>query len=390
MVSFHGHYIMVGMRDEVFMREAIARARLGQGYVEPNPMVGAVIVRDGQVLAGGHHARFGGLHAEADALRDCLEKRIDPAGSTIYVTLEPCSHFGKQPPCAQAVIDAGIERVVIGIPDPFEPVAGQGIPMLQEAGIEVVVGVCREEAEQLAEPYLKRGHAGLPWVIVKWAQTLDGRTATHTGDSKWISNELSRQRVHEVRARVDAVLIGVGTARADNPTLTARDVEIKRRARRVVIDPTLSLPNRCNLLDTLDEAPLTIAVDQRLFDESPERLKPFAELGVELLGLPILDDDAGNQLDLRPLLEHLSKTHNAMNILTEGGAHLSGQLIKQGLADQILAFVAPILSGDPTALGAAVGLSHDTIAQADQLKLISTEQLGEDVLLDYRVKSRSD
>ena len=385
MVSFNQHYIMGGMQDEVFMRQAIAAARLGQGRVEPNPMVGAVIVRDGQVLATGHHARFGGLHAEAEALRDCREKGIDPAGATIYVTLEPCSHFGKQPPCAQAVIDAGIVRVVVGIPDPFEPVAGKGIPMLQAAGIEVAVGVCKEEAQQLAEPYTKRGRTGLPWVIAKWAQTLDGKTAAHTGDSQWISNEHSRQRVHEVRARVDAILVGVGTARKDNPTLTARDVEVKRTARRVVIDPNLTLPNPCNLLSTLDCAPLTIAVDQRLFDESPDRLKQFAELGVELLGLPTIDGTPDKQLDLRPLLEHLSQTHNAMNVLAEGGAHLTGQLIKQGLADQLLAFIAPKLSGDPAALGAAVGLAHDTIAETQQLKLVSVEQLGEDVLLDYRV-----
>jgi diaminohydroxyphosphoribosylaminopyrimidine deaminase / 5-amino-6-(5-phosphoribosylamino)uracil reductase len=389
MVSIARHYIMGGMQDEVFMREAIQLARQGQGHVEPNPMVGAVIVRDGQIIARGYHARFGDLHAEAQALKDCLDKGIDPADSTIYVTLEPCSHYGKQPPCAKAVIDAGIKRVVVGTLDPFEPVAGKGVPMLRDAGIEVEIGVCSDEAEQLAEPYIKRGRTGLPWVIVKWAQTLDGKTATHTGDSKWISNDLSRHRVHELRARVDAIIVGVGTARADNPTLTARDVEIKRTARRVVIDPTLSLPNPCNLLDTLDQAPLTLAVNQRLFDQAPDRLKAFADMGVELLGLPILPADANDQLDLRPLLEHLSQAHNAMNILTEGGAHLTGQLLSQGLADQLIAFVAPKVLGDPNALGAAIGTTKESIAQATPLSLRSVEQLGEDVLLDYRVKTRS-
>ncbi len=367
------------------MREALRLARQGQGHVEPNPMVGSVIVRDGQIIASGYHARFGGLHAEAQALLDCKQKAIDPVGSTIYVTLEPCSHFGKQPPCAKALIDAGIKRVVIAIPDPFDPVAGKGIPMLQDAGIEVQVGICQDQAEQLAEPYIKRGRTHLPWVIVKWAQTLDGKTATHSGDSKWISNDLSRQRVHQLRARVDAIIVGIGTARADNPTLTARDVKIKRTARRVVIDPKLSLQNPCNLLDTLDQAPLTLAIDQRLFDKEPDRLKAFAEVGVELLGLPTLPTDTNNQLDLRPLLEHLSQTHSAMNILTEGGAHLTGQLLKQGLADQLLAFLAPKVSGDPAALGAVTCMSHKTIADTTQLSLRSTEQLGEDVLLDYRV-----
>ncbi len=363
------------------MREAIRLARLGEGRVEPNPMVGAVIVRDGRIVAGGYHARYGGPHAEAQALRECNEKGIDPAGATIYVTLEPCSHYGKQPPCAEALIRAGIKRVVIGMPDAFEPVAGRGVPMLREAGIAVEVGICREEAEQLAEPYLKRGRTGLPWTIVKWAQTLDGKTATRTGDSKWISNDLSRKRVHEIRGRVDAVMVGIGTVRADDPTLTARDVEVKRIARRVVVDPRLSLPQDCNLLQTIGQAPLTLAIDQRLFDDEPDRLKALAARGVELVGLPMLED----QLDLRPLFEHLSQTHQAMNILTEGGAHLTGALFKQGLADQVLAFVAPKVAGDADALGAVVGVACKQMADSTRLTLRAVEQLGGDVLLDYRV-----
>lgn len=367
------------------MREAIRLARRGEGRVEPNPMVGAVIVRDGEIVAGGYHARYGGLHAEAEALRGCKENGIDPAGATIYVTLEPCSHHGKQPPCAEAVIRAGIKRVVIGMPDTFEPVAGRGVPMLREAGIEVEVGVCREEVEQLTEPYLKRGRTGLPWTIVKWAQTLDGKTATRTGDSKWISNELSRKRVHEIRARVDAVIVGIGTVRADDPTLTARDVEIKRTARRVVVDPRLSLPDSCKLLGTLGQAPLTVAIDERLFDDDAERLKAFADRGVELIGLPALAGAGDQQLDLRPLLEHLCVAHRAMNVLVEGGSYLNGALLKQGLADQVLAFVAPKVVGDGDALGAVVGMSPERIADSAQLTLRGVEQLGDDVLFDYRV-----
>jgi diaminohydroxyphosphoribosylaminopyrimidine deaminase/5-amino-6-(5-phosphoribosylamino)uracil reductase len=377
------------MTDEDFMREAIRLARQGEGRVEPNPMVGAVIVRDGKALAGGYHARYGGPHAETEALRGCKEKGIDPAGSTIYVTLEPCSHYGKQPPCAEAVIRAGIKRVVIGMPDTFEPVASRGVPMLRDAGITVEVGVCREEAEQLAEPYLKRGRTGLPWTIVKWAQTLDGKTATRTGDSKWISNELSRQRVHEIRARVDAVIVGVGTVRADDPALTARDVEIKRTARRVVVDPRLSMPDPCKLLSTLGQAPLTIAINENMFDDEADRLKAFADRGVELIGLPALAGASDQQLDLRPLLEHLCVTHRAMNVLVEGGAYLNGALLQQGLADQVLAFVAPKVVGDGDALGAVVGMSSERISDSVQLTLRSMEQIGDDVLLDYRTRYAS-
>lgn len=366
------------------MREAIRLARGGEGRVEPNPMVGAVIVRGGEIVAGGYHARYGGPHAEAQALRECKEKGIDPAGATIYVTLEPCSHHGKQPPCAEALIRAGVRRVVIGMPDAFEPVAGRGVPRLRGAGLSVEVGVCREEAEQLAEAYRKRGRTGLPWTIVKWAQTLDGKTATRTGDSQWISNEQSRRRVHEIRARVDAIMVGIGTVRADDPTLTARGVEVKRIARRVVVDPHMSMPNPCKLLSTLDQAPLTVAISESLFDDEPERLKAFADLGVELIGLPMLAGSSDQQLDLRPLLEHLSVTYRAMNVLVEGGARLTGALFKQGLADQVLAFVAPKVVGDADALDVVIGMTCDCIADAAQLTLHSVERLGDDVMLDYR------
>ena len=378
------------MDDESLMREAIRLAWAGQGWVEPNPMVGAVLVRDGQVIGRGFHGRFGGPHAEVEALNDCRKQGHDPAGATAYVTLEPCCHYGKQPPCAKALIEAGIRRVMIGMPDPFEPVAGGGVPMLREAGIEVEIGLCRDEAEQLAEPYTKRNRAGLPWVIAKWAQTLDGKTATHTCDSKWISGEASRRRVHEIRARVDAILIGIGTAIADDPTLTARDVQVKRIARRVVVDPDLRLPSTSKLINTLDRAPLTIAVDQQLFDEQPDRLKAMVDRGVEVVGLPGYTDSVDQskpRLALKPLLEHLSQSHQAVNVLTEGGAGLHGALLSQGLADQVLSFVAPKIVGDARALAAVTGLDCERIADSTKLSLRSVEQIGEDVLIDYRVDS---
>ena len=337
---------------ETWMREALALAERGRGDVEPNPMVGAVVVRDGRVVAGGYHTRFGGAHAEVEAFADCRRQGIDPAGTIVAVTLEPCCHHGKTPPCTDALIEASVARVIVAMIDPFEQVAGRGIATLRDAGIEVIVGVCEDEARRLNEPYLKLRRAGLPWVIAKWAQTLDGKIATATGDSQWISNDRSRRRVHELRARVDAIMVGVNTVVADDPELTARDVEVKRIAKRVVIDPNGRMPRHAKLA-TQTDPPVIVAVDVK------QVLRDLA-------------DDGG------------------ANVLVEGGAALFGALFEQGLVDQVLAFVAPKLVGDADALDAVRGLSLPTIADAKQLELRHVERLGDDVLLDYRVSGAGD
>lgn len=224
------------------MYQALALAEQGQGWVEPNPMVGCVLVKDGRELGRGYHQQFGGPHAEVNALEDAKKRSEEVCGATVYLTLEPCSHFGKTPPCADALIQAQVARVVVAMVDPDPRVSGRGIERLREAGIEVVVGVCQPQAQQLNEPFTKRVTTGLPWVIVKWASTLDGKVATHTGHSKWISSPASRKLVHDIRARVDAVMVGIGTVLVDDPQLTARGVAVKRVARRVVIDPELRMP----------------------------------------------------------------------------------------------------------------------------------------------------
>lgn len=371
------------------MYQALALAEQGRGLVEPNPMVGCVLVRGGRELGRGFHAAYGGPHAEVQAVDDARSRNESIQGATAYVTLEPCSHFGKTPPCADALIDAGLARVVVAMVDPNPRVSGQGIERLREAGIEVVLGVCEKPARQLNEPFIKRITTGLPWVIVKWASTLDGKVATHTGSSKWISCPASRRSVHELRARVDAVMVGVGTVLADNPKLTARDVQIKRVARRVVIDPEIRTPPPFYLAlsSTSDEPAITYGICEKVYDGPSQRLTDYAQHGIELLPLP---KRANHYLDLEPLLRHLAEAHNATNILVEGGAALVGSMLDQGLADQVLAYVAPKLLGDERGTPAISGLARDTIDQASQLELRDVQRIEDDVLLDYRVLRSAD
>lgn len=370
------------------MYQALALAEQGRGRVEPNPMVGCVLVRDGRELGRGYHTAYGGPHAEVAALKDAADRGESVAGCSAYVTLEPCSHFGKTPPCTEALIEASIGRAVIAMVDPYHRVAGNGISKLREAGIEVELGVCESLARQLNEPFIKRVTTGLPWVTLKWASTLDGKVATQTGDSKWISGEASRQIVHELRARADAVLVGVGTVLADDPQLTARGVEVMRIARRVVVDAELRTPPQARLTLSGDngQPPVTIAVDQHVVDGPSKRATDYRERGIELVPLPHRDD---HHLDLEPLLRHLVAAHNATNVLVEGGAGLTGSLIKQGLADRIIAFVAPRLLGDESALSAVSGLTTETIDAGTSLELRDVKRIENDVMLDYRIRSQT-
>ncbi len=361
------------------MQRALELAERGRGWVEPNPLVGAVLVREGRVVAEGWHGRYGGPHAEVEALRDAEAKGLDARGLTLAVTLEPCSHHGKTPPCTDAVIAAGLSRVVVAMQDPFEDAAGRGVARLRERGIEVVVGVCEREARRQNEAYLKRVTTGLPWVTLKWAQTLDGRIATAAGDSKWISSEGSRRRVHELRGRVDAVMTGIGTVLADDPTLTARDVEVRRVARRVVVDPMLRIPREAAVLRE-PEPPVTVAIAA----DAPrgQKRRALEARGVEVVEL---GRRADGRCALRPLLSRLSERHGATNVLVEGGARLMGSLLDQGLADRVLAFVAPRVLGQDGARAAVSGLLAERISDARPLELRSIDRIGDDVLLDYRV-----
>jgi diaminohydroxyphosphoribosylaminopyrimidine deaminase/5-amino-6-(5-phosphoribosylamino)uracil reductase len=347
-------------------------------------MVGCVLVRGGQVVGEGFHRRFGADHAEVEALANCRKRGQQPAGCDVYVNLEPCCHQGKTGPCTEALIAAGVGRVFVAMVDPFEKVAGQGLGRLRAAGIEVVTGVCDQEAQKLNEPYVKRTTTGLPWVIVKWAQTLDGAIATATGDSQWISNQCSRKVVHQLRARVDAVVVGIGTVLADDPQLTARGVVVKRAARRVVMDPDLRLPTGCKLLRSMDQSnPLTIAVRQQVLADRPAKVDQLADAGVELVGLAGDGEDAPT-LQWRALLEHLCVARSATNVLVEGGAKVISTLMRQQMVDQVIAFVAPKLVGDENALRPVQGFATSSIEQACGLTLNAVKRVGGDVMLDYR------
>lgn len=352
----------------------------GMGRVEPNPMVGCVIgLENGTVLGIGHHGRFGGPHAEVEAIADCRSRGCSPTGATAWVTLEPCSHDGKTPPCADALIRAGVARVVIARRDP-NPVSTGGVQKLRAAGIVVDEAPGLFAPERLSAPFVKRITRGMPWVIAKWAQTIDGKVATRTGDSRWISGESSRRWVHRLRARVDAVLTGIGTVRRDDPMLTARGVVVRRVARRCVIDPALDISPGSALVRTAREAPVTLYCS--LEAERGARSAALRAAGVEVVAVGE-SEAAGTGLDTRWVLRHLGEMYGATTVLAECGPGLMGRLIAGEHVDECVVFIGSILLGDPSGLSAACAGQVDHIAGAKPMRLLRVKRLGEDVMLGY-------
>lgn len=348
------------------MRRALRLAARGQGRVEPNPMVGCVIVRDGRVIAEGWHRRFGGPHAEVVALRRCT---ADPRGATVYVTLEPCCHQGQTPPCTRALLAAGVGRVVAAMRDPNPRVAGRGLKTLRRAGIEVQVGVLAEAARTLNAPFTKLMRRKRPWVILKWAQSLDGRIATFTGDSKWISDERMRAHAHRVRGRVDALLVGRRTVETDDPLLTCRVGRARRTATRIVLDAHLRTPPRAQLVRTARDVPTWV------FCTPPApaaRARRLEAAGCVVHRVPLArgphpptvnpQTDAPG-VDLGAVLDLLGQ-HRMTNVLVEGGAALLGRFFDEKLADEIHVYVAPRLIGGATAPGALGGVGARRVADS--------------------------
>jgi diaminohydroxyphosphoribosylaminopyrimidine deaminase/5-amino-6-(5-phosphoribosylamino)uracil reductase len=364
--------------DEVrYMSHALALATRGQGAVEPNPMVGCVVVQGGEIVGEGWHEHFGGPHAEVNALAMAGERA---AGATVYVSLEPCCHEGKTPPCTQALMGAGVARVVMAVQDPFPQVSGRGIAELETARIECKVGVNSADANWLLAPYRKLIARGRPWVIAKWAMTLDGKIATRSGDSQWISSETSRAVVHQLRGRVDAVVVGSRTACADNPLLTARPAnlgDVKRIATRVVVDSAASISLESRLVQTASDIPVLLASGEDAPQDACSRL---TSAGVEVFRCP----GTSHAERIASLLDEMGR-RRMTNVLVEGGSQLLGTMFDMCAVDEIHVFVAPKLAGGAAAPGPVGGAGIERMASAMKLADITIEELDGDVYVHGRI-----
>jgi diaminohydroxyphosphoribosylaminopyrimidine deaminase / 5-amino-6-(5-phosphoribosylamino)uracil reductase len=320
----------VSATDQAHLKRALELAEGGRGRVSPNPLVGAVVVRDEQVIGEGFHAELGGLHAERAALEDCRGRGEDSAGATMYVTLEPCAHQGRQPPCVEAILEAGIGRVVIASDDPSEKAAGRGPGILRDGGVEVsfATGAEATAARRLNQPFRKHSRTGLPLVVLKMAMSLDGQTTTHPGDSPWISGPESRELVHRWRSESDAIAVGIGTALADDPLLTAR-LDGARQPVRVIFDSEARLPLDSQLLQTLDQAPVLIVTGP---DAPTENVSALQEAGAEAV--------VGS--DIESALRELGR-RNITSLFLEGGRTLASAFASADQIDESRTFIAPML-----------------------------------------------
>ena len=322
-----------------YMELALELAKRGFGNVEPNPMVGCVIVNsDSQVIGSGWHKAFGNAHAEINALEDCKKNGHNPAGATMCVTLEPCCHHGKTPPCTEAIIEAEIGKVVIAMLDPSEKVAGKGVAQLEQAGIKVSVGLCEKQARLLNPAFIKHSRISKPWVILKWAQTIDGKLSAKNlpEDQRWISNEAARKDTHKLRRSCQAILVGIDTALQDDPLLTVRP-DKGRQPLRIVLDSKFRIDYRLKLFDSINEADLLIVTTKQAFDDNLDKAKQIVAKGGEVLA--VNSDDKG-KCDLGDLMDNLGKS-GIQRLLVEGGAKVLSKFIESDLADEAVIYIAP-------------------------------------------------
>ncbi len=364
--------------DVQFMQRAIALAERGRGAVEPNPMVGCVIVRDGEVIAEGFHTKFGAPHAEREALAGAASRGETVVGATAYVTLEPCSHYGKTPPCTDGLIEAGLGRVVVAMEDPDSQVAGRGVATLREAGICVEVGCCGDDVRRQLAPYIKHRTTARPWVIAKWAQTADGYLALPAGQGQWITGSAARVRVHDIRATLGAIAVGIGTVLADDPMLTNRSGH-GRQPLRIVVDSRLTISPACQLVETADEIGLLLATTQAAVDASPEQVARLAAAGVEILPL---DEDFAGRVSLESLLDALGN-RGIVTLQIEGGATLLNSFLDANLADKLQVYVSPQVVGTQLQSAALPRLPLDEICIENGWILFSEELLSEDCFYIY-------
>lgn len=364
------------MTDTGFMREALALAEKGMGFVSPNPMVGAVIVRNGEIIGRGWHRKYGELHAERNAFADCDSRGIDCTGADMYVTLEPCCHYGKTPPCTEAIIEHGIKRVFIGSADPNPLVAGKGAKLLREHETEVIENVLREECDALNEIFFRYITTGLPFVTLKYAMTADGKTACYTGKSKWITGEAARLRVQRERLRHSAIMAGIGTVLADDPLLTCR-LPGGRNPCRIICDSSLRIPLDSNIVRTAADVPTIIAAAS----EDSEKIKALEERGCQV----IVCGNAQGRVDLPQLMKLLGE-RKIDSILLEGGSALSWSALEAGIVDKVQAYIAPKIFGGEAAKTPVGGTGADSPEKAYILENSRISQIGDDLLIESRVR----
>jgi diaminohydroxyphosphoribosylaminopyrimidine deaminase/5-amino-6-(5-phosphoribosylamino)uracil reductase len=364
--------------DRIHLSRAIELAANGVGRVNPNPVVGAVIARGAKLLGEGWHEEYGGAHAEVNALHACEGASLE--GATLYVSLEPCCHVGKTPPCTDAIVAAGIRRVVVGSDDPTEKASGRGPGILRDEGVEVIPADAdlARRARLCNQAFRKHARTGRPWVLFKSAMSLDGKVATSAGDSKWISGEESRMRVHHWRAGADAVAVGIGTALTDNPLLTARFDGVRRQPRRVLFDSLARLPAGSQLMTAVDDVPLIVVVS---------RAAPRTETdALDTAGVEVLVATGENEpARVRSALDQLGALGIA-SILLEGGPHLAGAFLDAGEIDEVRLFLAPILMGGRSARDPLEGEGVELIAEATRALTLDCERVGHDLLVSARLR----
>lgn len=357
---------------EQYMLRAIALAKKGVGAVNPNPLVGAVIVKNGRIIGEGYHAKYGNLHAERDAFSKLTE---DAAGAEMYVTLEPCCHYGKQPPCVEAIVEHKIAKVYCGSDDPNEKVAGKGFAYLKEHGIEVETHCMKEECDALNNVFFHYITTKTPYVVAKYAMTMDGKIAAYTGESKWISNEASRARVQEMRNEYVGIMVGIGTVLADNPMLTCRAFN-GRNPIRIVCDTKLRIPLDCNLVKTAEEIPTIVAYGDACKD--PDKVSKLASAGVGLIRVPVVNQ----HIDLQILMQKLGE-RGIDGILLEGGGTLNYSAMEAGIVSEVHVFIAPKILGGEAARTPVEGQGFKSPEAAKKFKVYSTERIEGDVYIRY-------
>lgn len=360
------------------MKCAIELAKKGTGYTNPNPIVGAVIVKENRIIGEGYHMAIGGNHAEVNAIFNATE---DVFGATMYVTLEPCSHYGKTPPCANTIVENGIKRVVIGLRDPNPLVSGKGIAILEKNGIEVITGVMEEECAEINEIFLKFITMKRPFCILKTAMTLDGKIATATGNSKWVTNDKSRKYVHEIRHRVGAIMVGIGTVLADDPVLTTRlGNEGGKDPIRIVVDSNARIPLSAKLIHVNSKEKTILATTDKA---DKEKLKKLEALGVEVIITP----QKNNHVDLGYLMMILGEKQ-IDSVLLEGGSELNYSAIEEGIVDKIYTFIAPKLIGGDKAKTPIGGKGISIMEDAIQVCKIKIHNFGEDIMIEGNIKRK--